>query len=58
MKDPLYENLKIIIQHPEKKKILENLLIKEIKNMIKNLLETLILEERRIFCEEMDDVGR
>ncbi len=57
MKDPLYENLKIIIQHPEKKKILENLLFKEIKNMIKNLLETLILEERRIFCEEMDDVG-
>ncbi len=46
MKDPLYENLKIIIQHPEKKKILENLLIKEIKNMIKNLLETLILSER------------
>ncbi len=49
MKDPLYENLKIIIQHPEKKKILENLLFKEIKNMIKNLLETLDFGRKKNF---------
>jgi transposase-like protein len=57
MRENLYELLKKIIQHPEKKEILEELLVKEIKKMIKNLLETLILEERKVFCEEIGDVG-
>jgi transposase-like protein len=57
MRENLYELLKKIIQHPEKKEILEELLTKEIRKMIKNLLETLILEERKVFCEEIGDVG-
>ena len=45
-------NLQTILSHPEKKKILENLLAEKIIGEIKNFLETLALAEREIFCEE------
>ncbi len=41
---------KLTRREDEKKEILENLLIKEIKTMVKNLLKTIILEERKINC--------
>lgn len=57
MEKNLYATLKEIIHHPEKKKMFEKLLTEKIKNMIKDILETIILEERKIFCEEHGDVG-
>ncbi len=45
MRENLYELLKKIIQHPEKKEILEELLTKEIRKMIKIFFETLMLKK-------------
>jgi transposase-like protein len=57
MEKNLYATLKEIIHHPEKKKMFEKLLIEKIKDTVKDILETIILEERKIFCEEHGDVG-
>jgi len=57
MNENLYQILKNIIQHPEEKETLRRLILEQLLLEIKELLEFIILKEREIFCEEMEDVG-
>lgn len=50
-------NLQSILSHPDKKKMLEEIITQKIKAEVKNLLEALALAEREIFCKEKGDVG-
>ena len=45
------------MENPDKKEKLEEMPVNEIKTFIKNLVETIILKEREIFCQEEKDVG-
>lgn len=57
MEDKLYTSLIEIIQHPEKKQRLMDLLTQKISEEMKKFLETLFLIERELFCTERNDVG-
>jgi len=55
--DKKYKSLRDIIQHPNKKEILLDLIMEKLKSELKEIIEEIILEERAIFCEEEKDVG-